>query len=75
VVENDIYTPMHDIAMATRADKIERLLAGLVDVGWLEIVMTDGGDLGYAPTPGVCEFMGLTQMGIGIENGQWIRFD
>jgi hypothetical protein len=69
-----MYTPMHDIAMASNADKVERLLAGLVDFGFLEARISKGGECEYVPTEGLVEFLGLDAVGITIENGVWKRF-
>jgi hypothetical protein len=58
--QDDTHTPMFDMALACGADKIERLLAGMCDVGWLEAeVHNDTLECSYRVTDDFLVFAGL----------------
>lgn len=66
-------TPMLDLMRDHAADKLERFMALNLDLGFVEPLCDGiGGHTVWAPTAEFCKFIGLDQIGVTIENGEWV---
>lgn len=63
-----------DIANENGADYVERFMSFMLDLGLVEPAM-DGSDVVMVPTKDFCRFFNLDSIGVGVQNGEWIRFD
>jgi len=66
--------PLYDTVISNPESGLdERMVAALICFGWMEQSITPSGELAVVPTPAFVEWLGLNEIGVHVEGGQWVN--